>query len=65
MAKAKLTLDDVDVMTETERAWLYRLINMKLSNVLTSERDELREVSRKLHALDRAIDQFYGHGSPK
>jgi hypothetical protein len=66
MANVRLTIEADKVLNNQDLGWLYRLINMKISELqstrngptpqhATREAEELRTVSSKLWALDTAI----------
>lgn len=53
----RITLPSDKVLHNIDMGWLYRLINMKLSdkNLTPDDQRELRELSSKLWALDNAM----------
>ncbi len=66
MVTAKLKIDESKVLNSKDLAWLYRLINEKISTLESTrsgptpphvhrEANELRELSSKLWSLDEAI----------
>lgn len=56
MSNTRLVIPSDKVLNNTDFAWLYRLINMKLSDrsISPSEENELRQLQSKMWALDQA-----------
>lgn len=57
MSSIRITLPLDKALNNIDMGWLYRLINMKLSDKSLSETEqrELRQLSSKMWALDNAM----------